>query len=332
MFNLAARPRRKVLLLLLDGVLLGTTLRAQEHPSAPNPPPELKAVRTIEPSVLRLSTEDRLSGGLSQAVLFRIANDKQGRILVTDPHLSLIQVLDIENGKRFQLKADKLNGMVFPTYIAVDGDDNIYVSDPIRGVVLEFFPDGRLARAIGGSELALPFGLAIDRSTGRLFVVDHERAMIVVYSLEGKFLNRFASFGSATGELSHPTEIAFENGVLYVLDTGNARFEAFDSAGRFKAVLPFGDNRLSLAFAVDQAGRLYCVDGLSLGVLVLDQDGNQIASFAVQRPQGQPNSVNRAPVYTSLAIRADGALLALRPNLTIDVLKLDLSPAIEPAK
>ena len=332
MSDLAARPRRKVLLLLLDGVLLGTALRAQEHTPVPNPPPELKVFRTIEPSSLRLSTEDRLSGGLPQAVPFRIANDNQGRILVTDPHLSLIQVLDIENEKRFQLRADKSNKMIFPTYIAVDGDNNIYVSDPLLGAVLEFFPDGRLARRIGGDELTLPFGLTIDQSTGRLFVVDHERATILVYSLEGKSLKRFATLGSGAGELSHPTEIAFSNGVLYVLDTGNERFQAFDSEGRFKAVRPFGDDRLPLAFAVDRSGRLYYVDGLSLGVLVLDQDGNELTIFGVQRPYGQPKSADHTPVYTSLAIRPDGSVLALRPNLTIDVVRLELPPVNEPPK
>ena len=332
MSDVAAHPRRKVLLLLLDGVLLGTAVGAQESSPAPNLPPELKVVHTIEPSSLRLSTKDRLSGGLAQAVLFRITNDKQGRILVTDPHLSLIHVLDIENGKRSQLKADQDNRMVFPTYIAVDGGDNIYVSDPVRGVVLEFFPDGRLARTVGGDELALPFGLAVDQSTGRLFVVDHERAMIVVYSLEGKFLKRFAGFGSGAGELSHPTEIVFQNGVLYVLDTGNTRFEAFDAEGRFKAVLPFGNDRLPLAFTVDQAGRLYCVDGLSLGVLVLDQNGNQITTLGVQLPFGQPYSADRTPTYTSLTVRADGAVLALRPNLTIDVVKLQIAQAVDSPK
>jgi len=298
-------------------------------PATPNSVAEIKMIRSIDPTSLRLSERDRLSGGLSQGVLFRMATDSQGRVLVTDPHLSLIQVLDIEGGTHFQLKGDHVQRMVFPTYIAVDGDDDIYVSEPILGSVLEFFPDGRFARAIGGNELSLPFGLAVDKTGQRLFVVDHEKAAIAVYSLEGKFLKRIGGFGSGAGELNHPTEIVFVNGVLYVLDTGNARFEAFASEGEFKAVLPFGDSRLPLAFAADASGKLYCVDGLSLGMLVLDAAGNLLTEFGARRPFGQPSSTERGATYTSLIERKDGAILALRPNLVVDVLKLEFRNAAE---
>ena len=292
-----------------------------QAPPAESATPQMRLVRTVDPASLRLSDRDRLSGGLPHLVPFRIASDKQGRILITDPRLSVIQVLDVEAGKRYQLKSGAAPKMVFPTYIALDDDDDLYVSDPVLGVVLEFFPDGRFARSIGGDELALPFGLAVDKAGRRLFVVDHQRAAVVVYSLEGKFLKSIGSLGTAAGELVHPTDIAYEHGVLYVLDVGNARFEAFDAEGKFKAVLPFGNSRLPLAFTADKDGRLYCVDGLSLGVLVLDPAGNSVATYGARRDYGQPSPADNFPTYTGLTLRGDGAVLGLRPDLAVDVLE-----------
>ncbi|HVM75037.1 MAG TPA: 6-bladed beta-propeller, partial [Candidatus Saccharimonadales bacterium] len=188
-----------------------------------------------------------------------------------------------------------------------------------------FFPDGRFMRIIGGDELALPFGLAIDKAGHRLFVVDHKQADVVVYSEEGKFLKRIGGFGAGAGEFNRPTEIAYENGMLYVLDSGNARFEAFDSDGQYEAMLPFGDSRLPMAFTVDTAGRLYCVDGFSLGVLVLDATGDTLTTYGVRRPYGQPAPADQSPTYKSLIRRADGAVLGLRADLTVDVLELNVS-------
>ena len=331
--DLTVRAYRRSFVFLAS-FLVGNTLVTQgQTPTLPNTAPQVRLLRTIEPKSLREPDRDRLSGGLPQNVPFRIATDSQGRILITEPYLSLIQVFDIEAGKRWQLKGDSIRRMAFPTYIAVDGDDKIYVSEPMLASVLVFFPDGRFARSIGGNELLLPFGLAVDKANHCLYVVDHLRGAIQVYSLEGKFLKSIGTRGSAPGELNHPTEIAFQDGLLNVLDVGNARFQEFDTDGLSKAILPFGHDQLPLAFTLDTAGKLYCVDGFSLGVLVMDAAANPVSAFAVRRPYGQP-SADRYPTYTSVTARPDGAILALRPDLAVDVLKLEtpVAPATSPEK
>lgn len=285
---------------------------------------EVDVVRTIYPEILRVSARDRLSGGLSQQVPFRMATDSRGRILVTDPFLSVVQVLDIEREIRWQLKGDRTQQTVFPTYIAVDGDDNIYVSEPKLAIVSVFFPDGRFLRSIGESHLVLPFGLALDKVNHRLYVADHQRDEIQVYSLKGEFLKAIASRGTAPGELISPTDIALHGELLYVLDSGNARFQNFDLEGHSKAVFDFGNDRLPLSFSIDSSGNLFCVDQFSLGLVVLDSAGNQISSFAIRQSYGQPGLANPYPAYTSVVQRTDGAMLALRPDLTVDILRLKL--------
>jgi len=293
---------------------------------------QITTVRTFDPDNFQESRIDRLSGGLTQQIPFRMVTDSQGRILVTDPFLSLVHVFDLKAGKRSQINGDHFQRMTFPTYIAVDADDNIYVSEPLRGMVNVFRPDGHYLRTIGGPELYIPFGLAVDKTARKLYVADHYQDVIQVYSLDGQYLQTIGSRGTASGELLDPCDIALHHGMLFVLDKGNARFQFFDLDGSSKGVWPFGNDRSPVSFALDPAGNLYSVDMRSLGMMVLDSAGNPVGSFDVVRPYGQPMAANEYASFTSLAPNPDGSMLALRPALTIDVLKLQPEAPAPPDK
>ena len=311
-----------VLLVPIVGALVSPACgQAPPEPSAA-PTAQVTTVRTFDPHSFQESRIDRLSGGLTQQIPFRMVTDSQGRILVTDPFLSLVHVFDVKAGKRSQINGDHLQRMIFPTYIAVDADDNIYVSEPLRSMVNVFRPDGHYLRTIGGPQLYIPFGLAVDKVARRLYVADHYQDVVQVYSLEGQYLQTIGSRGTASGELLDPCDIALHHGMLFVLDKGNARFQFFDLDGNSKGAWPFGDNRSPASFALDPAGNLYAVDLRSLGMMILDPAGNPVGSFDVVRPYGQPRAANEYPSVTSLAPNPDGSMLALRPALTIDVLKL----------
>jgi len=299
---------------------------AQDTP--PSSGPQVTTLRTIDPHDFHESLIDRLSGGLTQQIPFRMVTDSQGRILVTDPFLSLVHVFDTKAAKRWQINGDHLQRMVFPTYIAVDADDNIYVSEPLRASVAVFRPDGHFLRTIGGDRLYTPFGLAIDQAARKLYVADHYRDEIQVYSLDGQLLQTIGSRGTGSGELMDPCDIALHQGVLFVLDKGNARFQFFDLVGNSKGTWNFGDKQSPVAFALDPAGNLFAVDTRSLGMLVLDPTGNLVSTFDPVRLYGQPRSSNYFPGVTSVTTSPDGSILALRPALTIDYLKLQMeSPA-----
>jgi hypothetical protein len=293
---------------------------------------QVTRVRTLDPRDFHESLIDRLSGGLNQQVPFRMVADSQGRILVTDPFLSLVHVFDTNAGRRWQINGDHAQRMIFPTYIAVDADDNIYVSEPLRGDVAVFRPDGHFLRSIGADHLLDPFGLAIDKSAGRLYVADHYRHEVQVYSLDGRFQTTIGSRGTGLGEIMDPCDIALHHGLLFVLDRGNARFDLFDLEGHFKGVWGFGENQSPAAFALDLGGNLFAVDMRSLGMLVLDHAGNLVGTFDPLRPYGQPGRATYFPSVTSLAPSPDGSILALRPALAIDVLKLQTAVGQAPHK
>jgi sugar lactone lactonase YvrE len=316
-----------VSLLLLAGVLAGGMAAAQEQATTePNATAQLKTVQTIDPGVLQPSLRDRLSGEWHRQVPFRMATDSQGRILVTEPFGSLVTVYDTKDGKRWQIHGDKAQRMVFPTYIAVDADDNIYVSEPLLAAVAVYRPDGHFLRAIGGDRLLVPFGLALDKANRRLYVADHYKSEIQVYSLDGQLLQVISSRGLEPGQLREPCDLVLHHGMLFALDTGNARFQMFDLDGNAKGVTPFGNDRWPVAFALDAAGNLYYVDMESLGMQVASAAGGPIAALDVKLRYGQPSSGAAYPSFMSVLESPDGNVLALRPALTVEEVR------VEPAK
>lgn len=288
-----------------------------------NSGPNIRAVRTIVPEDFRESLKDRLSGGLDHQVSYRMTMDSQQRILVTEPFLSLVQVFDTKQGKRWQIRGDRNQRMIFPTYIAVDGEDNIYISDSVLAAVMVFQPDGHFLRTIGGGHPDLPFGIVVDQSNHMLYVADYCRDEIQVYTLDGQLQQIIAKRGTEPGDLNGPVDLVLHHGVIFVLDAGNARFQIFDLKGNSKGILPFGNDRLPVAFALDAAGNLYCVDLYSLGMLVLDPAGKPLTALDIKVPYGQPGRGATPPSFTSLSEDPSGSVLALRPGLTIDVVKLE---------
>jgi DNA-binding beta-propeller fold protein YncE len=282
----------------------------------------LVSVRTYAPRDFRLSLLDRLSGGLAQHLPYRIAADSQGRILVTDPVLSVLHVFDTRQGKRWQMKGDRRHPLYGPAYIAVDADDNIYVTELGRSVVSVFQPSGRFMRTIGLGVLELPTGIWVDKQNRRLYVADYLRGEILSFDLEGKPLQVFGSFGTGPGQLQFPLDVALHRDTLVVLDAGNFRFELFDLQGNFRGLWPFGVNRTPIAFAFDAAGNLYYVDVDSGGLVGMDPQGKVLARFDPQRSFGQWIPQPSSPNFMCVATDGMGDILALRPTLKLEVVKL----------
>jgi len=282
----------------------------------------LASLRTYVPQEFQQSLMDRLSGGLGQRFPYRMAADSQGRILVTDPSLSVVHVLDTRQGKRWQIKGDRQHRLNMPASIAVDANDNIYLTELWRSVIFVFQPDGRFLRTIGFGVLKLPTGIWMDKQTRILYVADWTRDEILSFDLEGNPLRVFGSWGTGPGQLLHPVDVVLHGDTLVVLDAGNSRFELFDLQGNFRGMWPFGPNRTPIALACDAAGNLYYVDLDSGGLVAVDPQGKVLAGVG-QRPFGQlvPPSSARLN-FMCVALDARGRILALRPTLDVEVFEL----------
>jgi DNA-binding beta-propeller fold protein YncE len=173
-----------------------------------------------------------------------------------------------------------------PIGVAVDGQDNFYVSDSILGSVLAFDEEGHCLRSFGsGDELLRPSGIAINKRLERLYVTDTGGHKVVVYDLEGNRLFDFGQRGDRPGDFNFPTNIFIDDeDKVYVTDSLNFRVEVFTSEGEI--LTHFGQlGNVSGSFnkpkgiAVDSDGHIYVVDTLFDSVQIFDFDGRLLLAF-----------------------------------------------------
>jgi DNA-binding beta-propeller fold protein YncE len=110
--------------------------------------------------------------------------------------------------------------LLAPHHVTVDSRGRILIVDP-DACAVHVLSNGDSFRIAGGSQrrLRLPNGIAVD-AADNIYVADSERALILVYAPDGKFLRYIGKRGDET-LFHYPTAIAIErhSGSLFVLDS-----------------------------------------------------------------------------------------------------------------
>ena len=80
-----------------------------------------------------------------------------------------------------------------PQCVAVDAQDNIYVTDSESGDIFVFEPGGKYLRTIGslkGGEgyFKRPTGIAVDSAAQRIYVTDTLRDQVFILDMQGNVL------------------------------------------------------------------------------------------------------------------------------------------------
>jgi sugar lactone lactonase YvrE len=149
------------------------------------------------------------------------------------------------------LKSFGAEMFIFPHGMAVDKDDNIWVTDG-QGAngkghqVFKFSPEGKVLMTLGKAGVPgdgagtfnQPNAVAIARN-GDIFVSDghtpgKDNARVVKFSKDGKFIKQWGGHGSGPGQFEVPHALAFDSkGRLFVGDRANNRIQIFDQDGKF---------------------------------------------------------------------------------------------------
>jgi len=70
---------------------------------------------------------------------YSVVTDSQGRVIVTDPGAEGVHIFDFAQHKyKFIRRGKDVDGMTSPQCVAVDADDNIYVTDSYEGKIFVF--------------------------------------------------------------------------------------------------------------------------------------------------------------------------------------------------
>ena len=235
-----------------------------------------------------------------------LTTDSRQRIIISDPGIPAIHVLDAKGKTSFSILGGKGHRIQAPAGVAVDKEDNIYVADSERGMVLVYDQYGRFLRYIGNfhgeNMYQAPIGIAIDRNAGHLYLLDSPRHIVYLLDLKGNLLRRTGEQGDdnggsqlkrrsnpGQGAFNNPTEIAVNDDEVAVLDQVGTRVQIMDLEcnllGGFsvrKASSQEADRENGLA--LDQQGNIYVSYVGTSEVRVYNGGGELVTSL------GQPGS------------------------------------------
>ncbi len=218
--------------------------------------------------------------GLASPV--RVAIDSKGDIFVADPRVGAVSKFNSSGQSILMFKTGAP-----PLGIALNDAGNLLVSQgnsvailDQRGAVL-----GRLGSGIGQFKKAN--GIAVD-SAGFVYVADSLANNIKVFDSFGRFVRTIGSTGTAAGQFSMPTGIAYDKSAnqLAVADTQNGRVQFFSATGNFNFVKSIGSfgvlplqfkMPVGVAFEYTAAGglsRMYVADIFQNTIQVIDPTGS----------------------------------------------------------
>ena len=170
-----------------------------------------------------------------------IALDRtRGRLYVADTgHTKsaehTVKIFDLEGNLVGKLGGEKGEGsgqFLFPTYVAVDGIGNVYVTDTLNSRVQMFDPVGVYVKSFGerGNGWGMfdkPKGVALD-SFGNVYVADSGWSNVQIFNQKGQVLLFFGGRGPIPGMLKNPTAMAIDReNRIYVADYLNHRVEEY---------------------------------------------------------------------------------------------------------
>ena len=174
-----------------------------------------------------------------------------------------------------------LGGMMWPTSVVLDGDENLYLADEYFNKVTKYDREGNPitewgTKGSGDGQFNQPSGVLIQDQL--IYLVDSRNNRIQMYSLDGEFQGQWGSGGDGEGEFNLPWGISDDSeGNIYIADWRNDRIQKFDSNGNYISAI--GGGKTSVLdrpsdVAVDPDGNIYVTDWGSQRLLVLDQSGS----------------------------------------------------------
>ena len=177
---------------------------------------------------------------------------------------------------------------MWPTSIALDSQENVYIADEWLNRISIFTKDGEFTGkwgklGSGPGELDRPAGLAIRGDT--LYLTDSRNHRIQKFTLDGKCQGQWGGFGGGQGQLNMPWGICLDKEEnVWVADWRNDRVQSFTPDGKWLASFGrsgsgVGEFNRPTGVCLDQDGLIYVADWLNNRVQILNRDGRFITEL-----------------------------------------------------
>lgn len=193
------------------------------------------------------------------------------------------QVLVLGDGDGIEFSA--------PNHLALDAEDNLYVTEFVGGRVWVFSPSGELLRQFAGAgdevgQLNQPTGIAVDNA-GSVYVGEAGASRVQKFGADGAPLAAWGRFGIEPGEFGSAMGIGINDdlGRIYVADYGNSRVQVFDGSGSLLLMFGVrgdapGEMFLPIGVDIGPGNVVYVVDSGNARVQTYSPDGEHIETFS----------------------------------------------------
>lgn len=245
-------------------------------------------VNNINDNNVSLPDLDKLAETLILDDSYLIADPKSGLLYRINQQAHSVAQLNADLSERWSFgglgsEDDQLN---FPTSLWPHSDGSIQIVDSGNGRVVELDAQGKFVRAISPQldEGASGFvrGAVVD-TAGDIWMAIPNQHKIYRFDRQGTLKSSFGEQGQGDGELNSPRSIAFDgDGMLHVVDAGNARVQVFKPDGAF--VRSYGgygqgDGKhiVPRSIAIAQNSLVYVADPIAGAVQVYDKAGKALA-------------------------------------------------------
>jgi len=198
-------------------------------------------------------------------------------------------VFEVKDGQGTLIRALKRTDQQYPSLVGIcriNGGDLLITDSSLDKVVrlknehLMIFGDSVI--------LDRPTGIACNRTSGEIWVVETGSHQIARFNSEGQLIERLGGRGTGPGQFNFPTFIWIDRGGrIYIVDSMNYRIQLFDPEGTF--LDSFGESGDATGYmarpkgiATDSQGHIYVADALFHAVQIFDPEGRFLYSFGSQ--------------------------------------------------
>jgi tripartite motif-containing protein 71 len=177
------------------------------------------------------------------------------------------------------------------------------------------------------TSLSLPSGIAVDPSSGSVYVADTANSRIKVFSSNGTYLSNWGRYADVAGNgtLKFPQGIALDQqGNVYVADTANSRIQVFSNDGTFITKWGgYGRGNGSFnhpeGITIDpSSGNVYVADTANSRIQVFSNDGTFITKWG---GYGRSEVGIRSPADIAIDSTLDNMLVSDTGNSRILVFR-----------
>ena len=198
-------------------------------------------------------------------------------------------IFEVNDGHGALIRSMKRSEQQYPSLVGIcrmKGGDLLFTDSSLDRMVR--LKDDQLL--IFGDTVFLdqPTGIACNRATGDIWVVETGAHQIVRFNSEGHLIERIGGRGTGPGLFNFPTFIWIDQGGrIYIVDSMNYRIQLLDPEGAFLGT--FGESGDATGYmarpkgvATDSQGHIYVADALFHAVQIFDSEGRFLYSFGSQ--------------------------------------------------